>query len=161
MSFGGIIRQLRTNKGLTLKELGERCEPPLDTAYLSRIENDKIGVGPEMAARLGKALGVSADFLNQLAQPDEKDLAVVFFTKFMADLFSKADKQNWIDAANNINWEGSDEWEAVIPRFREDERIPSPLRMKVINKILSLEPDEVQFVDEVLELYKRHKLKVK
>jgi transcriptional regulator with XRE-family HTH domain len=40
MNFGGRLREMRKEKGLTLREVAERAG--IDFTYLSKMENDRI-----------------------------------------------------------------------------------------------------------------------
>ena len=41
MSIGENIKRLRKEKGLTQKQLGILCQPPIDEANIRKYENDK------------------------------------------------------------------------------------------------------------------------
>ena len=162
MSTGKAFQLARQMKGLSQKEVAERCDPPLDLSYYNKLEHDKIGVSPKMVARVAKALEVSVDFLDELARPSEDDLAKKIFTEILGNLIrSSNEPENWIKMINEIDWDDSAgwDWATFLPRFRQSERIPSNLRLDVISKILSMKLDEVEFINEVLELYSKRKRK--
>lgn len=71
-SFGEYIRQLRTNHGFTLTQLGAKLD--LDSANLSKIENGKRDFDEKR--------------LNQLATVFDLDLEKLK-TEFYSDLFAK------------------------------------------------------------------------
>ena len=160
MSTGKAFQLARQMKGLSQKEVAERCDPPLDLSYYNKLEHDKIGISPKMVARVAKALGVSVEFLDELARPSEDDLAKNIFTELIGNLIrSSSQPDAWIKLINEMDWDDSAgwDWDTFLPRFRQGERIPSNLRMEVISKILSMKRDEVEFINEVLELYSKRK----
>ncbi len=55
---GANIHRLRTAKDMTLRELANRCDPPLTFAALSRIEKN-AGFTQDSMRRIAKALGCS------------------------------------------------------------------------------------------------------
>jgi AcrR family transcriptional regulator/DNA-binding XRE family transcriptional regulator len=54
--FGRRVRELRTARGLTLREIADRLQ--VSTATMSAIENGRTGVSAERVARLAEELGV-------------------------------------------------------------------------------------------------------
>jgi transcriptional regulator with XRE-family HTH domain len=66
MDFGSRIRQLRTDKGLSLREFAENVG--IDFTYLSKIENGKVDPPSEEKIRyMAKELEVDAETLLGLA----------------------------------------------------------------------------------------------
>jgi transcriptional regulator with XRE-family HTH domain len=67
LTFGLKLRELRLNKGMTLRALAEAAG--VDFTYLSKIENDKVGYlpGAETIRDLAQALGADTIGLLQLA----------------------------------------------------------------------------------------------
>ncbi|GEM_PF-2117642 len=65
--FGAKLRELRQEKGMTLRSLAEAAG--VDFTYLSKIENDRLDYSPgvETIRDLAQALGVDAMELLQLA----------------------------------------------------------------------------------------------
>ncbi|MEO6848370.1 MAG: cupin domain-containing protein [Chthoniobacterales bacterium] len=63
------LRQLRADKGLTLKELAERVD--LSSAFLSRVENHKVSITLASLERISTALEapLSAFFEDEQLQP--------------------------------------------------------------------------------------------
>ena len=55
-AFGRRIRELRTARGLTQREIADRLQ--VSAATMSAIENGKTGVSAERVARLAEELGV-------------------------------------------------------------------------------------------------------
>jgi transcriptional regulator with XRE-family HTH domain len=69
------IREIRRAKGLTLAEVAERCAPQTTAQTIGRLETGTRTVSVGWLNRIGKALGVQAGDLVQLAQT--ADLPVV------------------------------------------------------------------------------------
>lgn len=67
VTFGLKLRELRQNKGMTLRALAEAAG--VDFTYLSKIENNKVGYlpGAETIRDLAQALEADAIGLLQLA----------------------------------------------------------------------------------------------
>ncbi len=67
MEFGERLRELRREKGLTLRALAEAVN--VDFSYLSKIENGKAGYlpGADLIRSLADVLGTNALDLLQLA----------------------------------------------------------------------------------------------
>ncbi|OBG74582.1 MULTISPECIES: helix-turn-helix domain-containing protein [unclassified Mycobacterium] len=63
------LRELRTQRGLTLQEVGERAG--IDVSTLSRLESGKRRLALDHLPRLARALSVSTDELLQAAQPPD------------------------------------------------------------------------------------------
>src|SRR5438552_2824759 len=77
MKLGRRLRQLRKEKGLTLRSLAEAAG--VEFTYLSKIENEKSGYSPgaDTIRELAKALGVDSLELLRLADkvpPELQDL---------------------------------------------------------------------------------------
>ena len=68
------IREVRRAKGLTLAEVGERCDPPTTAQTIGRLETGTRTVSVDWLNRIALALGVEAADLVQL--PDRADLPV-------------------------------------------------------------------------------------
>lgn len=75
VTIGLKLRELRQNKGMTLRALAEAAG--VDFTYLSKIENDKVGYlpGAETIRDLAQALGVDAIELLELANKLPPELA--------------------------------------------------------------------------------------
>lgn len=76
-TFGQKLREIRRDKGLTLRGLAEAAG--LDFTYLSKIENGKVGYLPaaETIRDLAQALGVDAIGLLDLADKLPPELATL------------------------------------------------------------------------------------
>lgn len=68
------IREVRRAKGLTLAEVGERCDPPTTAQTIGRLETGTRTVSVDWLNRIALALGVEAADLVQL--PERADLPV-------------------------------------------------------------------------------------
>ena len=68
------IREVRRAKGLTLAEVGERCDPPTTAQTIGRLETGTRTVSVGWLNRIAKALGVTAADLVKL--PDRQSLPV-------------------------------------------------------------------------------------
>ena len=66
MSIGENIKRLRKEKGLTQKQLGTLCQPPIDEANIRKYENDKQNPKIETIYKIADALGISASELVKL-----------------------------------------------------------------------------------------------
>lgn len=68
------IREVRRAKGLTLEEVGARCDPPTTAQTIGRLEMGTRTVSVAWLNRIAKALGVDASDLVKL--PDRPELGV-------------------------------------------------------------------------------------
>jgi len=60
------LKELRKEKRLTQRELGDKCDPPISRSHVSRIENDKGNYSMDALGSVAKALGgaVVADIIT-------------------------------------------------------------------------------------------------
>ncbi|MXV14304.1 helix-turn-helix domain-containing protein [Hufsiella ginkgonis] len=56
--FGVHLRKIREDKGLSLREVADRCD--LDNSNISKIENGQFNIQLSKIFELAKGLGVSA-----------------------------------------------------------------------------------------------------
>ena len=68
------IREVRRAKGLTLADVGARCDPPTTAQTIGRLETGTRTVSVDWLNRIAAALGVEAADLVQL--PERADLPV-------------------------------------------------------------------------------------
>ena len=68
--FGLRVRELRTARGLTLREIADRLQ--VSPATMSAIENGKTGVSAQRAARLAEELGVPVQ--RMFGAPDAEQI---------------------------------------------------------------------------------------
>lgn len=69
------IREVRKAKGLTLEDVGQRCDPPTTAQTIGRLETGTRTVSVGWLNRIAKALGVDAADL--VDHPDRAELEVV------------------------------------------------------------------------------------
>ena len=76
-TFGLKLRELRQEKGMTLRALAEAAG--VDFTYLSKIENDRVGYlpGAETIRDIAEALGADAIDLLELAKKLPPELATL------------------------------------------------------------------------------------
>lgn len=77
VKFGSRVRELRLEKGMTLRALAEATD--VNFTYLSKIENGREGYlpGTETIRRLARALSIDAVELLQLANKLPPELATL------------------------------------------------------------------------------------
>lgn len=63
ITFGEYIRSLRNREGMTIKELASKLD--LDTANLSRIENDKRDFDEKRLPKLAELFGLNLKELKE------------------------------------------------------------------------------------------------
>ena len=88
--FGSKLRDLRQNKGMTLRALAEAAG--VDFTYLSKIENDRVEYlpGAETIRDLAQALEVDAMELLQLADKVPPELAKIAGNERARRFFQRA-----------------------------------------------------------------------
>jgi transcriptional regulator with XRE-family HTH domain len=88
--FGAKVRQLRQEKGMTLRVLAEAAG--VDFTYLSKIENDRLEYSPgvETIRDLAQALEVDAMELLQLANKLPPELAKLAGSEKARRFFQRA-----------------------------------------------------------------------
>jgi len=115
MTFGQKLRELRQEKGMTLRTLAEAAG--VDFTYLSKIENDKIGYlpGAETIRDLAQALKVDAIELLELANKLPPELAA---------LAGNANARRFFQRAGEIA--SPKDWDALLQLLesRQSARIP-------------------------------------
>ncbi len=89
MNFGERLREMRKEKGLTLREVAERAG--IDFTYLSKIENERIPYTPavETIRQLADALKVDSIELLTLAGKLPKELEALRGNKQARRFFDK------------------------------------------------------------------------
>lgn len=65
MSIGENIKRLRKEKGLTQKQLGILCQPPIDEANIRKYENDKQNPKIETIKKLATALDCEVSDIDE------------------------------------------------------------------------------------------------
>ena len=71
------IREVRRARGLTLDEVGRRCEPPTTAQTIGRLETGTRTVSVGWLNRIAKALGVEAQDLVESGDTAELKVAAV------------------------------------------------------------------------------------
>lgn len=72
MGFGDLFRQLRYNKGISIKKLASALE--VDYTYLSKIENGRVIPSEQMIERVSKYFDYSNDSLMLTADKIPEDI---------------------------------------------------------------------------------------
>ncbi len=88
MTLGENIKRIRQEKGLTQKQLGNLCNPPMADSAIRRYEAGKANPKTETVLKIAKALGVPVSYLNDsfgwLKEPEymplEKKLEQIGYT---------------------------------------------------------------------------------
>ena len=71
------IREVRRAKGLTLEEVGKRCNPPTTAQTIGRLETGTRTVSVGWLNRIAAALGVDAADLVMLPDRDDVQVAAI------------------------------------------------------------------------------------
>ena len=71
------IREVRKAKGLTLDDVGQRCDPPTTAQTIGRLETGTRTVSVGWLNRIAKALGVDAQDLVERGEAAEIKVAAV------------------------------------------------------------------------------------
>jgi transcriptional regulator with XRE-family HTH domain len=90
MTFGELIADLRTKRGLTLRELARQVlkedGKPISFQYLSELENDTRNPPPDyLIDKLASVLKVSRNLLFIHARRIPRDLPLTSITESQAD----------------------------------------------------------------------------
>lgn len=68
MTLGQYLASIRADRGLTLRQVEEATNKQVSNAYLSQIENDKIGKpSPNVLHALAEIYGISYEQLMEMA----------------------------------------------------------------------------------------------
>ena len=106
MTLGQKIRDLRQQRGLSLRELGSRAD--VDFTYLSKIENERTDApSPEVLRRLASVLEVDEVLLIGLTDAIPAELAVLArspeamqFVRRASD-FARS-SEDWVDMLEHL-----------------------------------------------------------
>src|SRR5260370_23602492 len=103
MKLGRRLRQLRKEKGLTLRSLAEAAG--VDFTYLSKIENEKCGYSPgaDTIRALATALGVDSLELLRLADKVPPEIQ---------ELTATARARRFFERAREVA--SPDDWDALL-----------------------------------------------
>jgi transcriptional regulator with XRE-family HTH domain len=108
MNFGERLRQIRKERGLTLRQLGEQAG--IDFTYLSKIENDRIPYTPAVVTirELARVLKVDAIEFLTLANKLPRELE---------PLKANQEARRFFDRAAKVA--SPDDWEALLDLLEE------------------------------------------
>jgi transcriptional regulator with XRE-family HTH domain len=111
MKLGRRLRQLRKEKGLTLRSLAEAAG--VDFTYLSKIENEKVGYSPgaDTIRALAVALGVDSLELLRLADKVPPEIQ---------DLTATARARRFFERAREVA--SPDDWDALLDLLERRQR---------------------------------------
>ncbi len=69
---GAKVRRLREDQGLTQEQLGLRCVPRMDIAYVSRVERGVKDIQLTTIVRLACGLGISpSELIEDVRCPEQ------------------------------------------------------------------------------------------
>ncbi|MGL4791932.1 MAG: helix-turn-helix domain-containing protein [Anaerotignaceae bacterium] len=128
MDIGAKIKQLRTQKGLTLEELASRCE--LTKGFLSQMERNLTSPSIATLVDILEALGTTiSDFFKE-----DKEEKIVFQTD---DFF--------VDAKDGytINW--------IVPNSQKNQMEPILIELQGGEKTFELSPNDGEEFGYVLD----------
>lgn len=77
MSFGVLLKRLRSERDMSLRDLSGRLR--MDHAYLSRLENGTVLPSTRVIQELSRVFGISKEELSLSAGKFPKDVAKVFY----------------------------------------------------------------------------------
>ena len=72
MSFGEVLKDLRTKKGLSIKKLAP--EVGLNYTYISKLENSKVNPSPKVVKKISRYFHYNSDELLVTAGKIPKDV---------------------------------------------------------------------------------------
>ena len=75
MSIGSRLLQIRNQRGLSQRQLSQRCG--LASSYLSRIENRRLEPRPKTLRRIAEALAIPVSELFEEQPRDEKQTCAI------------------------------------------------------------------------------------
>ena len=105
--IGEMIRSLRKEKGISLRELAKKVG--VSYVNLSYIENGRVETSKKVLRAISKSLNYDFDKLLSLTDKIDDDLTGIINNK--PDLVP-----NFLRTAKNLN---SDEWEQLIKQIKE------------------------------------------
>jgi HTH-type transcriptional regulator, competence development regulator len=108
MNFGERLRQIRKERGLTLRQLGEQAG--IDFTYLSKIENERVPYTPAVVTirELARVLKVDAIEFLTLANKLPRELE---------PLKANQEARRFFDRAAKVA--SPDDWEALLDLLEE------------------------------------------
>src|SRR5437660_5551105 len=103
MTFGERLRQIRKERGLTLRKLAD--EAGVDFTYLSKIENSRVPYTPAAETIRGLARVLNVDSLELLTLANK-------LPKELEPLQANAQARRFFDRASQVA--SPDDWEALL-----------------------------------------------
>jgi HTH-type transcriptional regulator, competence development regulator len=119
MEFGERLRELRRDRGLTLRALAAAVG--VDFTYLSKIENGRAGYLPGADTIRGLAEALNADPLELLQLADK-------VPPEMQALASNAHARRFLQRANEVA--SPDDWDALLKLLEKRQRERAQRRTK-------------------------------
>jgi transcriptional regulator with XRE-family HTH domain len=106
-AIGELIRDLRTDRGVGVRELGRLVE--VTGVHISNIEKGKATPSPELLTKIGRALGADVDELLSVA--DQVDPALLDVIKSQPQVLP-----SFLRSAQNLSKE---QWELLQKQVQE------------------------------------------
>lgn len=106
-SIGEKVKELRSRRGMTLKEFGEKVE--LSTGYLSQFERDLTTVSVDVLKRIAIVLGVDLNYFFKEIKTEKK----IIMRSYEKQVFQKVSSQIYYYLSNDLTDK------ALVPRFVE------------------------------------------
>ena len=106
-TIGEKIKELRTKKGLTLKEFGGKVR--LSTGYLSQLERDLTTVSVDVLEKIAPELGVDLNYFFRKIKTEKK----IVMRSYEKEVFEKVSSQIYYYLSNDLTDK------ALVPRFVE------------------------------------------
>ncbi len=139
-NISNVIRYLRMKKGLSQKELGEKCG--LTQQAINRIEHGKRSVEFELLIKLANILDLSVSDLVESANELESDK--------LASIDIQTQPQKW-----GINGSDSEEHDRNDETLQIAEEIFSNPEMKTLfNVVRDITPEELKEIQKYIEFIK-------
>ena len=144
MSLSNKLRELRLQKGLSLRKLGELCNT--DPSYLSRLEQGKVGFGPEIIQRLSKAFEVTIEeFTHQTNADDNIDRLYNQIYYYLSHPSPIDEKLRSLRKDLKSSHDGNHAYEDVV--------------LAILGKLANLSIQEINYFYQVISLYSDMKAK--
>lgn len=116
-TIGGKVKELRTKKGLTLKEFGKKVG--LSTGYLSQMERDLTTVSVDVLEKIAPELGVDLNYFFRKIKTEKK----IVMRSYEKEVFEKVSSQIYYFLSHDLTDK------ALVPRFVE--LLPKERREKI------------------------------
>lgn len=106
-NIGEKIKELRTKRGMTLKEFGEKVE--LSTGYLSQLERGLTTVSVDVLKRVAAELGVELNYFFKEIKTEKK----IVMRSYEKEVFQVVSSQIYYYLSNDLTDK------VLVPRFVE------------------------------------------